>query len=391
MPQRLRIVTPRFGAQVVGGAEKIARDLALQLVARGWHVEAWTTTALDEQTWKSQLEAGTSDDEGIEVRRFAPKLRRHPRFFREGSRLFFRLPSWGRAETPWIMAQGPYAPALVRALSAVNDDMPTLFIPYLFYPTLRGVSVSTHPRLMIPAAHDERPFRLRAVTHVIDGLDALWYSTPEERQLVESTHPGARALPHAIGTVGVSAPPDLDPAGFRGRHDITGKTLYYGGRTSAGKGFDLLLDGFAQLRVTRPDVHLMLSGEAGKTTPEGAGVIALGHLSDAERWQAIAAADVVVVPSRVESLSLLALEAWACGRPCIVNADSPVLCGQAERSGGALPFTNAAELARAADNLLGDDGLAWRLGRSGRDYVSATYGWDAVVTRLEGLIKDTTS
>ena len=55
-----------------------------------------------------------------------------------------------------------------------------------------------------------------------------------------------------------------------------------------------------------------------------------------ERWEAIAGAAAVVVPGSLESLSLLALEAWAHGPPCLLNAASPVLAGHAARSGGGI-------------------------------------------------------
>ena len=45
-----------------------------------------------------------------------------------------------------------------------------------------------------------------------------------------------------------------------------------------------------------------------------------GLLSERERLQALEAATVVVVPSPFESLSLLALEAFAVGTPVLANA-----------------------------------------------------------------------
>ena len=78
----------------------------------------------------------------------------------------------------------------------------------------------------------------------------------------------------------------------------------------------------------------------------------MGRLDEPERWEAIAGAVAVVVPSAMELLSLLALEAWGMGRPCLLNAGSPVLAGHAARSGGALMFGNADELAARAAQLI---------------------------------------
>ncbi len=94
----------------------------------------------------------------------------------------------------------------------------------------------------------------------------------------------------------------------------------------------------------------------------------------------------MVVPSRLESLSLVALEAWAAGRPCLLNGDSPVLAGQAQRGGGALLFRDPAGLGDGAARLVADPAEAARLGEAGRRFVALHYRWNGVVRRLEGLI-----
>jgi glycosyltransferase involved in cell wall biosynthesis len=162
--------------------------------------------------------------------------------------------------------------------------------------------------------------------------------------------------------------------------------LLYAGRATPGKGVGLLLDGYALLRSRHPEISLVLIGDpAGPVAlPEGA--VSLGWLDDDERWAALAGAEAVIVPSQLESLSLVALEAWAAGRPCLLNGDSPVLAGQAERGGGALLFRDPAGLCEGAARLLADPAEAGSLGEAGRRFVALHYRWNAVVRRLEGLI-----
>jgi hypothetical protein len=68
---KLAYVVPRYGAQVIGGAEYGARMLAERLARRpGWTVEVLTTCALDARTWADELPAGTTVEAGVPVHRF---------------------------------------------------------------------------------------------------------------------------------------------------------------------------------------------------------------------------------------------------------------------------------------------------------------------------------
>jgi glycosyltransferase involved in cell wall biosynthesis len=382
--RRLRLVVPRYGPDVSGGSEQLVRRLAHALQTRRWDVEVWTTTAGDETTWSPAFPPGDDLDGAVRVRRFEVVGRRQPRLFHQMSRAMFRLPPALRPETAWLVSQGPFAPALVRAL-ATGTDRPTLFIPYLYHPTIWGLPAAAHPRLLIPAAHDEPALRLRAVGRAVAAADALWYLTEEERSLLEAVHPIAAERPHAVGAVAIDPPVALDGDAFRRERGLD-RYLLYAGRATPGKGVELLLDGYALLRQRHPEISLVLIGDPGGLATPPEGVVSLGWLDDGERWAALAGAEAVVVPSRLESLSLVALEAWAAGRPCLLNGDSSVLAGQAERSGGAHLFRDPAGLCDGAERLLADPDEATRLGDAGRRFVALHYRWNAVVRRLEGLI-----
>jgi len=388
-------VSPRYGTEVVGGAERLARMLALSLHGAGWDVEVLTTCARDAATWRNREPAGESSDEGVRVRRFPVRMARRPGLFHQFSRGFFRLPPGARPETLWALAQGPWSPGLVEAVRTM-PPLPTLFLPYLYHPTLRGLPACPGPRLLMPAAHDELPLRLCSVAEAVAAADALWYATDEERELVERAHPAAAGKPWAVGNVGIDAPvaAQLDPGRFRAAHAAElGEAPYllYGGRVATGKGMEDLLDGLRLLHRHRGDVRLVLTGEAGALTPPGDGVVPVGRLDEASRWDALAGAAAVVVPSFHESLSLLALEAWAVGRPVLANAASPVLLGQVQRSRGGVAYRGAEELAQAAADLLAGPDVATSLGQSGQRYVEQTYRWELVHARLEGLIAQATA
>jgi glycosyltransferase involved in cell wall biosynthesis len=105
--------------------------------------------------------------------------------------------------------------------------------------------------------------------------------------------------------------------------------LISAGRLMPQKGFDLLLDALAQVRVEHPDVHLTILGEGPDRAALEAQARALGiaeHVTFAgfcdEPLPQIRAADLFVLASRYEGFPNAALEALACGTP-IVLTDCP--------------------------------------------------------------------
>jgi glycosyltransferase involved in cell wall biosynthesis len=81
------------------------------------------------------------------------------------------------------------------------------------------------------------------------------------------------------------------------------------------------------------DASLVLMGVKLMKLPDEPYLRFAGLLSERERLHALEAATVVVVPSPYESLSLLALEAFAVGTPVLANARSEVLVDHCHKTG----------------------------------------------------------
>ena len=108
-----------------------------------------------------------------------------------------------------------------------------------------------------------------------------------------------------------------------------------------------------------------------------------GMLSDRERLQALEAATVVVCPSPYESLSMLALEAFAAGSPILANARSDVLVEHCRRSNGGLYYADGDEFVECLTLMMRDARLRAGLGTNGRDYVRRNYRWDVILGKYE--------
>ncbi len=113
------------------------------------------------------------------------------------------------------------------------------------------------------------------------------------------------------------------------KHDV-----YTVGRAAANKGYDLLIRALPELRELVPDARLQLAVGANsrsdrrkierwKTLASELGVADhvtwLGHISDDRMADYYRAAPVFALPSRYEPFGMTAVEAMACGTPCVVT------------------------------------------------------------------------
>jgi len=139
-------------------------------------------------------------------------------------------------------------------------------------------------------------------------------------------------------------------------------------------------------------LHLVLIGKSLLPIPRHPRIHHLGFLTDEQKFDAMAAADLLLMPSYYESLSMVTLEAWALGKPVIVNARCDVLKGQAIRSNAGLYYETYPEFAEALHAVASSASLARALGENGRSYFEAHYAWPVIERKyldvLDRLIRE---
>ena len=104
----------------------------------------------------------------------------------------------------------------------------------------------------------------------------------------------------------------------------------------------------------------------------------LGYVTDQDKFDVIAAAEALVMPSPFESLSMVALEAWALGRPVLANGRCDVLVGQCQRSNAGLYYQNGLEFEALLETLLDEGDLAAEMGQYGLRFYQRHYAWEVV-------------
>ncbi len=184
---------------------------------------------------------------------------------------------------------------------------------------------------------------------------------------------------------------DADRARARERLGLgEGPLVVCVGRLGKQKGQDVLLDAWPSVLQRVPAARAALVGDgpwrdelAARATP---GVLFAGNRSDVGEW--LAAADVVVLPSRWEGMSLAMLEAMACARSVVASDVSGVRDALGSDAGAIVPAEDAHALAGALADRLLDRARSDAEGRAGRTRVEAHHDIRQTATAITELYSE---
>jgi glycosyltransferase involved in cell wall biosynthesis len=394
---RILYVVQRYGETIAGGAEQYCREMAERMTRRGHDVEVATTCARSYIDWADEFEPGRAIVEGVPVHRFRVAAPRdNHRFGTLNARMV-----QGRGARPlfvqreWMREQGPWSPDLVDWIERNADRFDCVVcFTYLYWTTwatfaaLQGHGV---PLVIHSLIHDEPPLRRSLFDAEFRIPDAFALATPEEIDLIQRRFHFTPA--GDVCGIGVEIAADrADPARFRNAYGLGDRPyLLYVGRIDAGKGALALVDYFIAYKDRHPDDDLVLAvvGDDLIEIAQRDDIIGTGFVDYQMRDDAIAGALALAQPSFFESFSMILTEAFAFGRPAIVEGKCDVLRGHAHRSNAAIPYDGFAEFECALEMLRADPDLADAMGAAGRRYVEREYSWDSVLERYEALLDRT--
>jgi glycosyltransferase involved in cell wall biosynthesis len=248
------------------------------------------------------------------------------------------------------------------------------------------------PFVLTPHHHSKwRGYRYAGWIEVYRAADAVLALTQVEAD--ELRRLGVREdRTHVIGG-GADPPGPADANRFRARLGISDRPLIlFLGQQYEYKGVAEL---FTATRAIRARGVMAEIAFVGPPTPfsqrffsqhHEPWVHVLGKVDDQTKWDAIAASDVVSLPSRHEAFGRVYLEAWSMGKP-VIGGRIPTVAEVITdgRNGILVDPGSAGELADALQRLLTDQALAKRLGENGRGEVNGRFSWGAVAQRVESV------
>jgi glycosyltransferase involved in cell wall biosynthesis len=246
--------------------------------------------------------------------------------------------------------------------------------------------------VLVPTAERDAAIGLSIFPPLFRSVRALMFNSFEERAMIQHVSGGPLCGP-VVG-VGSSLPARPEPERFRQRHGVTGPFAIYVGRIDENKGCTELFDYFQRFARSMPGhLTLVLAGKSILPVPDHPRIRHLGFLSDEDKFDAMAAADLLVMPSYYESLSMVTLEAWGLGRPVLANARCDVLKGQCLRSNAGLFYESYAEFSEALHAMTSSPSLSRALGANGRAYFGQHYAWPVIERKylqtFDELARDT--
>lgn len=384
----------------IGGAEQYITDLSEELARRGHQVEVFTSRSVDYHTWRNVL---PTDEllNGVHVRRFNSLPR---------TQLVWRVLSYGtyhywRTGHAWyepliFCGNGPVCPGMFTAIVRGAGHFDLVHINNLHYAhaltayaaaRLRGLPVVITPH--VHAEHRDT-HDVRYMQHILRGCAAILADTsPEKEYLVER-----KWNPDVVSSgVGISLGrfPPLDPASSRARLGLpeSGFVILFLGRKTEYKGLDLCLEAFAALRQARQDVYLLAVGaesdfsQALWSRHRGLdGLVVRGEVSEEERLAALAACDVLAMPSTSEAFGIVYLEAWAYCKPVIGARIASVSSLISDGEDGILVEPNqTAALLQTLTELAQHPERARVMGERGRVKLERRYTVGRIADTVEGV------
>lgn len=187
----------------------------------------------------------------------------------------------------------------------------------------------------------------------------------------------------------VIVPNYVDTSLFRpGESTGSGQQLIFIGRLEPQKNIGALLEA-----ITRLDVHLQIIGNGSlkdelksKYGNMNGRLAWIDRVPHAQLPGHLNKADVFVLPSHFEGHPKALIEAMSCGL-AVVGADAPGINGVITNGGnGVLCGTDADSIEQAIRNLLANQSLRRRLGKSARTFAENNYSLDSIAQKENDLL-----
>jgi glycosyltransferase involved in cell wall biosynthesis len=388
-------------APAIGGSERYIIDLSEEMVHRGHQVDIFTSRAVDYLTWGNVLPQ-REKIKGVNIQRFAAIPRRgHTwralefgmgNYWRRGRKLLY--------EPLILYGNGPIMPGLFWALLTQAQRYDLIHINQLHYAhaataylaaRLRGLPVVITPHLH---AEQRETYDVGYMLDILAGSQVILTVTAAERDfLVRKGFPPLQVVTGG-NSLNLAHFPPQEEAAARARLGIPADAfvVLFLGRKTAYKGLEASVRAFIALQRTHPHAYFVAMGpetpesqKLWQEIGEASNLLVRDRVEDEERLAALAACDVLLLPSSGEAFGIVYLEAWAYGKPVIgapIQAVSALISEGVD--GWLIEPAHVGEIATRLAWLADHPEAAKAAGQAGRVKLLRRYTTERIADIVEG-------
>ncbi len=389
-------VIPRYWP-AVGGAELHTRELAHRL---SLHHHVGVVHYASTETEQLEMAAAMSRhhhkrDGDMDVIQLAPveiysnllkKLASHIPLHRSARKLYNTL----------------FARSIASSFEKVAKNYDLIHSVYNGLTPLTEIALQTakkqnKPFIWTPLVNTEEPdgtaWSSKAFRKLYPQADALITMTSYEKDfLVEMGAPKNKIHVCPASTL---LEDKIDTSGFR---NLTGVNenpfVLFLGRHVEDKGYRRLVDAAEKIWKQHPDIYFLFIGPGDEAADtffnkiNDKRIIRIKKISNHDKCSALAACEMLCVPSIKESLGVIYLEAWHYATP-VIAADIPVLRTIIDHDkNGLLCQPNSISIAMAIEELIINPEKRQALGQAGKQKVDTQYSWDGIAQTMSGIYSD---
>ncbi len=390
----------------IGGSQLLVKNLSEQLVSRYQdEVTVFTTVAYDMAYFWGQkgpvMPTGIETMNGVTVHRF-PVFNRLSflRMLLAGVATRLRLPynDWLRT-----IYNGPLIFDMTQAIAKSGAEVvfATAFPLLHMYYALTGARRAGIPIVFLGAIHtiDTWGYDRQIIYQAVQQADAYIALTTFERDYLVKYGINPNKITIVGGGVNINTYLNADGAAAREKYYLgNGPIIAAIGKQNARKRFDMLLDAMPKVWIEFPDARLLIAGARGSHSDHICDLInrlpaswqgqvtVLTDFPESDKPSLLAASDLLVLPSAMESFGIAFAEAWACKKP-VIGARVGVISSVINDGLDGLLFTyeDPESLAQAILYLLGHPQERAKMGNAGLKKVMENYTWEIVADRIRDV------
>ena len=256
----------------------------------------------------------------------------------------------------------------------------------LTYASLQVARQRNIPFVLTPVHHPRWVgWRYQVYLQLYREADAVIALTQTEKQTLMSL--GVKPEQIHVTGIGPVLAPQADGQAFRDRHQLQGAVVLFLGQHYAYKGYHQLLQATTQVWEKYPETQFVFIGPAVKQSDQvfqshqDPRIHRLGTVSLQEKTDALAACDMLCVPSMQESFGGVFTEAWSFGKPVIGGNIPAVAEVVSDGKDGFLVAQEPKTIATAIIDLLNHPQKASEMGKAGYEKVHQSYTWSKLAQK----------